>query len=195
MVMSLKDADIEILQSQNLERIADHFHSKLSTLKYYKDDTEFTHAVAVRLGNLKSLYSLTNLLTKRWRIKQADAIAYILNGSLTYTPPLTIENSRIWDTRLGQGGRITITINDPAVTPEQVSNAYKEGRKEIWGIERGRYLGSREAHLVDFSLKHADLNQWDKWIKWQQEYPEWEYPNDEAMRKAYERAEKKLMNE
>lgn len=126
----------------------------------------------------------------------AQATVFILTG---VTPMISIVrvSSPAFKVRhnvdLDWARRIKLDI-DPAATPQEVLDAFKQARSEHTTAKR-RSMTSKHLRLAAFACaQHADKPWTERHRLWNEQFPEWSYPEQSNFRRDAAQARDRLLN-
>lgn len=146
-------------------------------------------------GVLDRLARLGESLADAFGWQPAQATVFILTGAtpLISTARVTVPAFKVrHDFNLGWARRIKLDI-DPAATPKEVLDAFEDARNEYHQSGRRR-MTRKHLRLAAFTgAEHADKPWAVRHRLWNEQFPDWAYPEQSNFRRDAGQAQRRLL--
>ena len=103
--------------------------------------------------------------------------------------PVKVQTIQRWP--ITATSRITLDV-DPTVTPQEVSDRYKQARTELMG-SRSRRMSEKHLRLAIFADTHRDGTWEARMLEWNREHPDWRYGESRHFQRDATQATKRLL--
>jgi len=150
------------------------------------------HDIHIWTGSpLDDLRKLAASLAQSYPWEPAQAAAFVLEGLIPLATPFTLHFPQTWHSTRPRRAKVVMEVElwMPAAA---VLRAYRDlQRKVLPGYNR--QLSRRSIALVTFVLRNRPAT-WQMLLdRWNNEHPNWRFPDYRRLRTAFKRAEKSLL--
>jgi hypothetical protein len=145
------------------------------------DEWEDLEIQVVSGSTLFQLGSCSYLLSVEFGWSAHQATTFVLTGKIPFVVPIVGEYAPPTSVTASVATtRLMITV-DPTVTPQELSEWYREARSAVVNPRRVQPLRAKHLNLAMFGADRPDGESWEQARRrWNAEFPDWSYPSDQG---------------